>query len=379
LRIYKLANDINPTTYLEELNVDKSGVKILSQKMEQLCVKIEGLKCGAANILKQDALSVGADLAVPSGVIICEEPIVDAILIGTVRQLARLAQKEMAQPFGLKTVAKTLKTLLATPSFAPKIMGIINANDDSFFSGSRFQGSSAIEAIETMIEGGATIIDVGGVSSRPGSDVVSVDEELARVQPILDAIGEQKLYEKARFSMDTYQPAVAQYALEHGFSIINDITGLGDDKLAEVIAKYKAAVVIMHMQGDPKTMQANPTYESVITEVDDFFAGQIEKANRFGIEEVILDVGIGFGKTLEHNLSLLKHLSHYKHFGLELLVGASRKSMIDKIAPSSVENRLAGTLALHLKALDEGASILRVHDVAEHVQALAIYNALKEA
>lgn len=257
-----------------------------------------------------------------------------------------------------------------------KIMGVINANEDSFFTNSRFQGSNAICKIEQMIEDKACIIDIGGVSSRPGSIAVSAKEELNRVQPIIDLIYEQKLYEKVKFSLDSYAPEVLEYALDRGFKIVNDITGLSNDKVCEIAAKYKAQVVIMHMQKNPENMQKNPQYENVILDIDDFFEKRIQKAKSFGIEDIVLDVGIGFGKTLEHNLLLLKNLEHFKHFSYEILIGASRKSMIDKIVPSSIQQRLPGTLAIHLKAIENGASIIRCHDVKEHFQAIKVQEAI---
>ena len=164
-------------------------------------------------------------------------------------------------------------------------------------------------------------------------------------------------------------------ALESGFSIINDITGLENDAVCRLAAQHKAQVVIMHMQGRPQNMQENPHYDDVLDEVYRFFEERIAKAERFGIEDIVLDVGIGFGKTLQDNMMLLKHLEHFLSLQKPLLVGASRKSMIDKIFPSSVEERLGGTLALHLEAFRNGASVLRVHDVYEHAQALRIQEA----
>jgi dihydropteroate synthase len=255
-------------------------------------------------------------------------------------------------------------------------MGIINATDNSFFKDSRFHGIDAISKIETMIQDGADIIDIGGVSSQPGSVVVSEKEELHRIKPICDMIQEKKLYEKVIFSIDSYTPSVIEYALKSGFTIVNDITGLRDDEVAKVTAKYNATVVIMHMQGQPKDMQVNPTYTNIISEVDNFFTSQIKKANSFGIDKIMLDVGIGFGKTLEHNLLLLKNMNHFVHFGYEVLIGASRKSMINTIIPTNVEERLSGTLAIHLDSIKRGASIIRCHDVKEHYQAIKVQEAI---
>ncbi len=257
-----------------------------------------------------------------------------------------------------------------------KIMGVINANEDSFFKNSRFEGINAISKIEQMIEDGADIIDIGGVSSRPGSVVVSSKEELNRVSPIIDLIKEQKLYEKVKFSLDSYEPDVLKYALDRGFKIVNDITGLENDEVCKIAAEYSASVVIMHMQNNPENMQENPEYNDVIREINKFFQERIDKAKSFGIKDIILDVGIGFGKTLDHNLALIKNLGYFKHFEYEILMAASRKSMIDMITPTKTEDRLPGTLAIHLESIRNGASIVRCHDVKEHFQAIKVQEAI---
>ena len=376
MRVEKLSCETDIKKYLKNLGVDGGGVNILASKAKVHLIAIKDLHVGAANILKQDALSIGADLAVPRGTVIAKSPKVDCLLIASTKEIETLSRKELAQPFGLKELAKQLKayTKIIKPKKA-QIMGVINANDDSFFSGSRFVSSDAIGKIEQMIEEGADIIDIGAVSSRPNAPVVSVDEELERIEPIFTLIKEKKLYEKTTFSIDSYEPAVIELALESGFSIVNDITGLENDEVCRVAAKYQAKVIIMHMQGRPQNMQDNPSYDDVLYEVYSFFQERIEKAESFGLKDIILDVGIGFGKTLDDNMMLLKNLEHFLSLQKPLLIGASRKSMIDKLSPSKVEERVAGTLALHLEAFRNGASMLRVHDVYEHVQALRVQEA----
>ena len=290
-----------------------------------------------------------------------------------------LSRKELAQPFGLKTLALELKNFLSLENFPLQIMGVININDNSFFEGSRFVVKDAVVQIEKMIDEGADMIDIGAVSSRPGTQKVSEFVELERIKPICDMIQEEKLYEKATFSIDSYSPLVIEYALKSGFTLINDITGASDNAVIALAVKFNVKLCIMHMQGMPQTMQKDPVYGNVMVELDEFFEGRIAKCETLGLskENIILDVGIGFGKTLEHNITLLKNLAHFRHFGCEILVGASRKSMIDKIIPSSTEERLPGTLSIHLKAVENGASIVRCHDVAEHQQALAVAEALR--
>ena len=375
MQTYKIS--INDTKeFYKNLDCDISGATILSKKSKIHTLYIKNIHVGAANILKQDALSIGADLAVPSGVIIAKDKYVDAVLIGTTKHFETLARKELAQPFGLKNLAKALKDYVKEHDFKTKIMGVLNANEDSFYKNSRFDNSQASFLIEKMIEDGANIIDIGAVSSKPGSIAVSADIELERIKEIVDTIYKSKYYEKVDFSIDSYSPKVIDYVLNHGFKIVNDITGLQDDEVCKITASYNATVVIMHMQNDPSNMQKEPFYENVILEIDEFFVNQINKAKDFGIKDIVLDVGIGFGKTLEHNLTLLKNLEHFSHFGYELLIGASRKSMIDKIIPTSIEDRLAGTLAIHLESIRNGASIIRCHDVKEHFQAIKVFEAI---
>jgi dihydropteroate synthase len=375
MQTYKIS--INDTKeFYKKLGCDSGGISILSKKSKLHTLYIKDLHVGAANILKQDALSIGADLAVPSGVIIAKDKYVDAVLIGTTKHFETLSRKELAQPFGLKLLASQLKSYVKEYTYQTKIMGVLNANEDSFFKNSRFDNSQASFKIEKMIEDGANIIDIGAVSSRPGSIAVEEDIELQRIKDIVDTIYKNKYYEKIDFSIDSYAPKVIDYVLNHGFKIVNDITGLENDDVCKIASKYNAQVVIMHMQNNQTTMQNNPFYENVILEIDTYLKNQIEKAQSFGIKDIVLDVGIGFGKTLEHNLTLLKNLEHFSHFGYELLIGASRKSMINMITPASIEDRLAGTLAIHLESIRNGASIIRCHDVKEHFQAIKVFEAI---
>jgi len=377
--IYKLGSIIDKKAALKSLGVESAGVGIMAKKMELVYFFIKDLKTPAANILKQDALSIGADLAVPGGVILCEKPVYDCILIGTRKHMEVLAKKELAQPFGLKEVAKALKIFINIKPYPRQIMAVINANDDSFFEGSRFVADDAVVQIKKLIADGADIIDIGAVSSRPNAQSVSAEEELSRMKPICDAMASKELHTKATFSVDSYTPSVVEYALKSGFTLINDITGGADEAIIRLAVNYDVKLCIMHMQGTPQTMQKDPSYDDVMVEVSEFFEERIARCEALGLERknIILDVGLGFGKTLEHNLTLIKNMSHFQVFGCEVLVGASRKAMINKIIESTPEERLAGTLAIHLKAVENGASIVRCHDVKEHVQALAVADRLK--
>lgn len=261
----------------------------------------------------------------------------------------------------------------------PIVMGILNATPDSFSDGGRYLNEiRAMEQIKRMIQDGATIIDIGGESTRPGSDPVSEEVEIERVLPILEqAIKE---FPNTIFSVDTTKYRVAEEALKAGAHIINDVSGLKKEpRFAQLCAGYKAGFVLMHSQGDPKTMQKNPVYSDVINEIKRFFTEGIERLERSGVESVIMDPGIGFGKTVEHNLTILRNLNKLENVKYPLLIGASRKSIIGELLdgrPS--DGRLAGTIAIHYHSLQMGAKILRVHDVREAMDSIKIFQNLSE-
>lgn len=378
MKLKRLNSDIDIKSAFKELKVSKEGIEIMAKKANLNLFLIKDIKLPAANILKQDALSIGAELAVPYFGAACKKKIMDAILIASDKQLELLIQKEKRQPFKLKDLAEELEREYTIKRFDKiKIMGVVNVNSDSFYSGSRFLGDDAIKQIKKLILEGADIIDIGASSSRPGSEMVDAAIEIERLKSIFEAIKREELYKKAIFSIDSYNIDTIKMALDTGFRIINDITGLDNKEIIKLAAKYDASVILMHMKGTPKTMQDNPEYEDVIFEISEFFEKRIEVLKEHKIKEIILDVGIGFGKTVKHNLLLIKHLSHFRRFGYELLIGASRKSLIDKISQSTPEDRLPGTIVLHIEAIKNGATILRVHDVKEHIQAIKIYQALK--
>jgi dihydropteroate synthase len=378
MRLLELATSGDLRPLFGQMGVDRAGVEILSQKSTMRRFRITQLKTPAANILKQEAISVGADLAVPAGTICCESERVEAVLLATDRQLGRLSRKLLAQPFGLKALGQKLRDVQHAPAFPRQVMGVLNINDDSFNPASRTGSDALLERAEAMIEAGAELIDIGAVSSRPGSTPVPAEQELARLKPGIEVLYRAKIHERVVLSLDSYAPAAIAYALDHGFGLINDITGGADPAVLDLAARYKVPLCLMHMQRDPQHMQLNPHYEDVVAEVEDFFIGRTQKAEAAGVKRLILDVGIGFGKTLAHNLALINAQAHFRHLGYPLLIGASRKSLIDAISPAGVADRLPGTLALHLRALEQGAHIIRCHDVAEHVQALRVFQALQQ-
>ncbi len=379
MKIIKLSNKTDKNKIFSNIGSTKEGNILLKDKMKLNYIYLKDIKNPASLILKQDALSIGADLIVNKDTIICKKEFSNALLIANNKQLKLLSKKEKSQPFGLKKFAEEIKNFIFNDNKKKiQIMGVINANEDSFYKNSRFCGQEAIKKIENMIENKADIIDLGAVSSRPGSKSVTQEEELSRLKPILNEIYKNKLYEKAIFSLDSYSPKCLTYALERGFKIVNDITALNNDDVAKITASYKAKIVLMHMQNNPQNMQNNPSYDNVLLDISNFLEKRIEKAKNAGINDIILDIGIGFGKTLKHNLKLIKHLEHFKSLKYPLLVGASRKSMINKIVPSEAEERLPGTLTLHLEAIKNGAEIIRCHDVKEHYQAIKVYESLRD-
>ncbi|MDZ7758473.1 dihydropteroate synthase [Rhodohalobacter sp.] len=262
----------------------------------------------------------------------------------------------------------------------PKVMGILNVTPDSFSDGGEYnQKEAALHRVEEMIQEGAEIIDIGGESTRPGSDPVSVDEEASRVLPVLGIAIER--FPNTFFSVDTTKYDVARPALEMGAHIINDVSGLQKEpRFAELSSEFNAGYVLMHSQGDPKTMQNSPEYRDVISDIIDFLGRQIEILESKGVESVIVDPGIGFGKTLQHNLKIISGLHKFTKFGYPVLMGASRKSMIGKILEDRpADGRLAGTLAIHYHSLLQGAKILRVHDVQEATDSIQVFNAIVSA
>ena len=256
-----------------------------------------------------------------------------------------------------------------------KIVGILNSTPDSFSDGGEFFTiDTALAHAHKMIDEGADVIDVGGESSRPGSEPVTEEEELRRVIPLIERLAKEIAIP---ISIDTYKPAVAKEALNAGAKIINDITGLTNPEMRAVAGHAHVPVILMHMQGAPKTMQEHPTYDDVIGDIKTFFKTQIALAQKSGVTEMILDPGIGFGKTSEHNLMILKRLHEFTDLGFPVLVGPSRKTFIGALTGNTpASERLEGTLAAIVAARLHGASYVRVHDVKECRRALQVADAI---
>ena len=263
----------------------------------------------------------------------------------------------------------------------PVLMGVLNVTPDSFSDGAEFlDPDKAVARAASLLDEGALIVDIGGESTRPGSEPVSPDEELRRVMPVLRGL--LAVRPEAVVSIDTYRASTAEAVLDAGAHIVNDVTALRDPRMVGVVAERGCSIVLMHMRGEPKSMQQGPCYEDVVREVRDFLARRTERALQAGVEEenIIIDPGIGFGKTLEHNLTLLNRLGALVELGFPVLVGASRKSFLGRIVGSgSPKERLFGTVATNVIAYEQGVSLFRVHDVRANREALAIAAAIRGA
>jgi dihydropteroate synthase len=375
------------------------GQHIMVNKVFPLALKVKGIKARAADILKQEMLSRMGDVVTSRDSLIQMEGLTDVIILGTEKSILSLAEKIKMQPFGLKKLSDDITAYLLqlsqfkiqkTLSIGAKefdlekegalIMGILNITPDSFYDGGNYFTEKQYRArIDEIISQGAHIIDVGGMSTRPGSKPVSTREEIERIIPAIKAI--TKNYDII-ISVDTYRSEVASQSVAAGASLINDISGFTmDDKMVQVVASSGASAVIMHMQGTPENMQEDPQYIDVIDDIYNFLYDQAETAKAAGVDpdRIIIDPGIGFGKKLQHNLEIISRLSDFTGMGYPVMVGASRKSFIGNIlggAPAT--ERLEGSIAAAVYAYINGASILRVHDVGATVSAIKVAKSIKD-
>ena len=383
---------------MQQIGSDVHGVALMKNKLVHFNFRIGPLPAAAANIIKQEMLSVGGEAAVTRGVINCSAENSDAILSATRKQFRKFCRKLRAQPFSLAQIADRIETTLKNrekKSGLPfrcrglevdlketsLIMGILNITPDSFSDGDKFfTPDNALQQARKLISEGADIIDIGGESTRPGARKVPLKEELDRVLPIIKALREEN--PDLPISIDTYKSRVAAAAVAAGADLINDISGFNfDPEMAEIAAETGVYSVLMHIQGTPEEMQKEPRYDDLFAEVSSYFEKSITQAENAGVkrEKIILDPGIGFGKTLEHNLLLLKHLAEFTGFGLPLLLGTSRKSFISKLTNAKIDERLPASLATIAQGLTNGANILRVHDVAATRQVVTVIDAINNA
>ncbi len=380
-----------------QVNSTDIGAKKVSEKGTHLNILVKDLKPIAANILKQEMLSIGADCIVAKGALDLTIDRCNVILTGNLKQYRLLSPKLKLQPFGLKTLGKEINQtirnffkdefILLSKDREIKlkkektyIMGILNITPDSFSDGGKYLSiDAALKRVDEMLMEGADFIDIGGESTRPGSERVTLSEELKRVIPIISEIS--KKFPDIPISIDTYKSKVAKEAVEAGAWIINDISGLNfDENMKNVIIQENVPVVIMHIKGTPENMQKNPTYENLINEIFSYLKKSIDLIENSGgnSENIIIDPGIGFGKTFDHNLEILNRLEEFKSFGLPILIGASRKSFIGAILNEpEPTKRVIGSLAVAAISSIKGAKILRVHDIKETIQTLKVADAIR--
>lgn len=396
LRVIEIKDLKKAGDELLALKVHKGGVEIMAPKAVMRVIKVSGVDSAALNILKQEMLSVGGDCAVSWDAFIRRRKNADGLIMGTVAQIDRLCEKLDKQPLGLSALAGMIRRLerdyekndfvLRAGKYRlnlrkrAHIMGILNVTPDSFSDGGVFfDKDSAIERALDMESQGADVIDIGGESTRPGAKTVSADEECERVIPVIRSVAKRV---RIPISIDTSKSEVAKRALDCGAVMVNDITGLkGDPKVARVAQRHKAAVVVMHMKGTPRTMQKSPWYKDLVSEITVSLRQSIKAAKDSGISDdrIVVDPGIGFGKRLGDNLALLKRLGEFKSLGYPVMVGPSRKSFIGKISGAEVSKRIFGTAAAVALAIENGADIVRVHDVKEMRQVAQITEAISNA
>ncbi len=378
---------------MERIGVDPAAVRMMAPNHFHYNLKIAGLTRAEADILKRDALSIGVGAAAACGPVSSGVERTDAIVSGTSGQIADLIGRLASRPYGLPEVAESLRRAVLNrglraytvrggkKSFevGPRtvIMGILNVTPDSFSDGGRFLDfDAAVRRGLEMLKDGADWIDVGGESTRPGAAPVDAATESARVVPVIEALSR----EGAVVSVDTTKSEVARAALEAGASIVNDVSAMShDERMAEVVAESGAPVVLMHMRGTPGTMQLDTSYADLMGEVYGWLHSRIEYAASKGIdpESTIIDPGIGFGKSAEGNIEILKRLMELKSLGRPVLVGPSRKSFLGRFSSGrGAGERLPATLAALAAAVLNGASILRVHDAREAREASALADAV---
>ena len=377
------------------------GIARMIRKAVHFVVKVHGVRAPAALILKEEMLAKGGDAAIHRDCLTNRVERSDVLLMGTEKVFNQLVENLRAQPFSLPGLADEIgKAIEAYGRPVPLIpadeklpdrlrsfysalrertlvMGILNVTPDSFSDGGLYRDTeAAIEHGVRMAADGADVIDVGGESSRPGAEPVPLEEELSRVIPVIRALAERV---EAPISIDTYKPEVARAALDAGASVINDITGLADPDIRALAAERKVPAVIMHMKGTPRTMQENPVYEDLISDIMQFLRERAGEAVAAGLPEefLIVDPGIGFGKTVEHNLEIIRKLGDFKSLGLPILIGTSRKAFIGKVLGGlSPTERLEGTAAAVALSIANGANIVRVHDVKEMVRVARMTDAV---
>lgn len=397
MKLVKINNFNEAVTLFNKIGVDPYGINAMAPKTRHVNILLTAQPCKIANILKQEMLSLGADAAVARGSVSCSVRATDVLLMGTVKQIRALAAKIEKQPFGLDSISRDLPVLLdrmAQDRYILKtsrreivlgertlIMGVLNVTPDSFSDGNLYlDRQKAIERGLQMADEGADMIDIGGESTRPGSQSVATRREIARVVPVVESLA-KKL--SIPISVDTTKASVARKTLAAGAEIINDISALSDDnKMTSVVKEASAALILMHRRGKPENMQTgNLVYDDLMGEIIAYLQKALQKAVASGIDrnQIVADPGIGFGKTYEDNCRILNKLDELKVLGLPVLAGTSRKTFIGKITGGEPVQRMEGTAATVAAAIMNGCHIVRVHDVAAMKKVAAMTDAIVHA
>jgi len=395
IRCLHITNAGEAIHHMKKMGVDPTGVRLMEGKTLHFNLKVEGIEPRTANLLKQEMLALGGDVAVDGRGLDCSTEKTDALLMGTQKHFEKLVLKleqyPALNPLGqsiketLKNISKTqyaIRCRKRTLTLGKRtlLMGVLNVTPDSFSDGGLFYDKEkAIPHGLRMVEEGADIIDIGGESTRPGSKPLELEEELRRVIPVIKSIAAEV---DVPVSIDTYKSTVAQKAIEAGAEMINDISGLNfDPTLAEVASREDVPLVLMHIRGTPETMQKNVHYDSLFSEILHYLKDSIHRAESAGLDprQIIIDPGIGFGKTGEDNLFIIRNLFEFRILGKPILLGTSRKSFIGKILDTEVGDRLEGTLSSIAAGVLNGANIIRCHDVLQAKRAIAVVDALRLA
>jgi dihydropteroate synthase len=393
VRIIDIENVDEAERNLLEIGSDRAGVDLMASKAVSRVLKLKGIRPTAANIIKQEMLSFGGEAATTYGSINHSVETTDVLVFGTIKELHLLVEKLKLHQFGLPEVAGQIDRVLKNYGTTPKplkiknkrldfghrtyIMGILNVTPDSFSDGGEFADvGTAVAHAKQMLAEGADIIDVGGQSTRPGAKQISAEEEKKRVLPVIERLADES---QAVISIDTTKAEVAKEALAAGAAMVNDISGLRfDPELAKVVARQGVPLCIMHMLGAPENMQNDPRYADLMGEIINYLTEGLAIAKKVGIlhEKIIVDPGIGFGKTVQHNLEILKRLRELKVLGCPILIGPSRKSVIGKILDLPTDQRIEGTAATIALSIANGADIIRVHDIRQMVRVARMTDAI---
>lgn len=379
---------------LDELNPSEQGRSIMAPKMVLRVVRVDNVDTKAANILKQNMLSIGGEVSVPREAFDYGGKQVPAIISGNLKHFKQLVAKLKRQPFGLKALAGELEELLRISEWSRErklllggreydlgertlVMGVINVTPDSFSDGGSLpDAKAAVDHGLRLADEGADILDIGGESTRPGSDFISLDEELKRVMPVVEGLVG---HAGVPVSIDTTKAEVARQALGAGCAMVNDISAARlDVEMLPLVIDKKVPICLMHMQGMPKDMQVEPHYEDVVGEIAAFLRERTEAALGEGADPalIMVDPGIGFGKTLRHNLEILRRLYEFRSLGYTLVLGTSRKSFLGKVLDLPVDDRVEGTAASVALGIAGGADIVRVHDVKEMARVVKTADAI---